>query len=155
MTPLDIIVTLIISLILIFFCVHIFKLFRWAKRDTDTATAKNIYVLNYDRIIDEDGLAKAGRVVPEPKVPEGSERRGHPRTEFHGFVDFINKGTLHKEQARDLSYSGIFIKSRTPEKYKKNDFIVITFQTAETGPQRRNGRITRISRTGIGVNFVR
>ena len=44
-------------------------------------------------------------------------------------------------QARDLSYSGIFIQSRTPEKHKKNDLIVMTFQTDETGPQRRNGRI--------------
>jgi formylmethanofuran dehydrogenase subunit E-like metal-binding protein len=69
-------------------------------------------------------------------------------------VDFINKGTLYKEQARDLSYSGIFIKSRTPEKYKKDDLIVMTFQTDDIGPQRRNGRISRIDATGIGVNFT-
>lgn len=151
----NIILILIIFFILIFFCVYLFRLFRRAKRDTDTATAKNIYVINYNRIIDEDVFPEAGTAVSQPEVSEGAERRRFPRTEFHGFVDFINKGTLYKEQARDLSYSGIFIKSKTPEKYKKNDLIVITFQTAGIGPQRRNGQIVRVARTGIGVDFVR
>ena len=92
--------------------------------------------------------------APGPEVSQGEERRRSSRTEFQGFVDFISKGTLYKEQARDLSYSGIFIKSRAPEKYKKDEFIVLTFQTDEDGPQRRNGRIVRISRAGIGVDFV-
>ncbi|WP_320043335.1 PilZ domain-containing protein [uncultured Desulfobacter sp.] len=150
----NILFILIISVILIIICVYLFRLFRWAKRDTDTATAKNIYVLSYNRSIDEDVFPEAGTAGPRAKVSEESERRRFPRTEFHGFVDFINKGILYKGQARDLSYSGIFIKSKTPEKYKKNDFIVITFQTAGTGPQRRNGQIARVDHTGIGVDFL-
>nr|WP_320015553.1 PilZ domain-containing protein [uncultured Desulfobacter sp.] len=158
MTPLNIIFTLIISLISVFLCVQLLKLYRRFKQASDNATAKNIYVIKYNNIIDED-FPEAWRetepAAPLPEGPKGSERRSYPRAEFHGFVDFINKGSLYKTQAQDLSYSGIFIQSRTPEKYKKNDLIVMTFQTKEAGPQRRNGRITRISPTGIGVNFVR
>ncbi|NDY73956.1 hypothetical protein DO021_16050 [Desulfobacter hydrogenophilus] len=159
MTPLNIIFTLIIFLISIFLCVQLLKLYRRFKRASDNATAKNIYVIKYNNSVDEDIFPESRTAVeptvPRPKVSDGSERRRYHRTEFQGFVDFINEGTLYKEQARDLSYSGIFIQSKTPEKYKENDFIVMTFQTEETGPQRQSGRITRINNTGIGVNFVR
>ena len=159
MTALNIIFTLIIFLISGFLCVQLLKLYRRFKRASNNATAKNIYVIKYNNIVDEDAFPEAWRAAeppaPLPEGPKGSERRSYPRTEFQGFVDFINKGTLYKTQARDLSYSGIFIQSKTPEKYKKNDLIVMTFQTDKTGPQRRNGRITRISPNGIGVNFVR
>lgn len=115
--------------------------------------------MKYNDIIYDDSFLKA-EITAEPAAPQpedfqGSERRRYPRTGFQGFVDFIDKGFLYKEQAQDLSYSGIFIKSRTPEKYKKDDFIVMTFETDEAGPQRQNGRIVRISLIGIGVDFVR
>ncbi|WP_020587429.1 PilZ domain-containing protein [Desulfobacter curvatus] len=155
MTPLNIIFTLIISLISIFLCVQILKLYRRFKLASNTATAKNIYVIKYNKTVDEDDFPEAMTDFPRPDASDGSERRRYPRTDFHGFIDFINEGTLYKEQALDLSYSGIFIKSRAPEKYKKNDSIVMTFETEKTGPQRRNGRIVRISHTGIGVSFVR
>nr|WP_319392153.1 PilZ domain-containing protein [uncultured Desulfobacter sp.] len=151
MTPLNIILTLIIALILIFVCIHLFRLYLRFRQASDNTTAKNIYVLKYNESIDEETSLEAEPVIPQPGE---SERRRYARTEFHGFVDFINKGTLYKEQARDLSFSGIFIKSRTPEKYKKDDLIVMTFQTDDIGPQRRNGRISRIDDTGIGVNFT-
>lgn len=159
MTPLNIVFTLIIFLILLFLCVQLLKLYRRFKRASDNTTAKNIYVIKYNNPIDEDDWPEAKTAekpaAPCPEGPKGAERRRYPRAEFQGFVDFINKGTLYKEQAQDLSYSGIFIKSRTPEKYQKNDFIVMTFQTNEAGPQRREGRIVRIKPYGIGVNFVR
>lgn len=159
MTPLNIIFTLIIFLISVFLCVQLLKLYRRYKRASDNTTVKNIYVIKHNNSVDEDTFPEAGTAAepaaPWPEDSKGSERRRHPRNEFQGFVDFINKGTLYKEQARDLSYSGIFIKSRTPKKYKKDDLIVMTFQTDETGPQRRDGRIARISHTGVGVNFVR
>ncbi|MGM0655874.1 MAG: PilZ domain-containing protein [Thermodesulfobacteriota bacterium] len=158
MTPLNIIFTLIIFLFSGFLCVQLLKLYRRFKRASDNATAKNIYVIKNDNSVDEDDLPEAEPVAekaaPRPEGSKETDRRKYPRNEFQGFIDFINKGTLYKEQARDLSYSGIFIKSRTPEKYKKNDLIIMTFQTDEAGPQRRNGRIARISQTGIGVNFI-
>ena len=153
MTPLNIILTLIIALTLIFVCIHFYRLYRRFKQASDNSTAKNIYVLKYKNSIDGDDSAE---IEPEPAAPrqDGADRRRYDRTEFHGFVDFISKGTLYKEQARDLSYSGIFIKSKTPEKYRIKDLIVMTFQTDDLGPQRRNGQIVRIDRTGIGVNFT-
>ena len=159
MTPLNIIFALILFLISIFLCVQIIKLYRRFRRASDNTTAKNIYVIKYNDSVDEDIFPEARTAVKpggaRPEVSDGPERRKHPRIEYQGFVDFINEGTLYKEQARDLSYSGIFIQSRTPEKYKIDDLIVMTFQTEETGPQRQNGRIARINHTGIGVNFVR
>lgn len=155
MTTLNIIFGLIISLISVFLCVQLLKLYSRFKRTSDNTTAKNIYVINYNDGADEDVFPKTGSAVePAAPQPKGSERRRFPRDNFPGFVDFISQGTLYKEQARDLSYTGIFIKSRTPEKYKTNDFIVMTFQTKKAGPQRRKGRIARIDHTGIGVNFI-
>lgn len=159
MTPLNIILTLIISLISVFLCVQLLKLYRRLKRAWDNATVKNIYVTTDNSSVDEDDFPEV-RIATESGAPRSEDskepgRRRYPRSEFQGFVDFIDKGTLYKEQTRDLSYSGIFIQSRTPEKYKKNAFIVMTFQTDEAGPQRREGRIVRIDHTGIGVNFVR
>ena len=158
MRPLNIIFTLIILLISGFLCVQLLKLYRRFKLASDNATATNIYVIKCDDSVDEDAcletMTTAEPTPPRPEDLKGMERRRQPRNEFHGFVDFINKGALYKEQARDLSYSGIFIHSKTPEKYKKNDVIVMTFQSNETGPQRRKGRIVRITHTGIGVNFV-
>ena len=159
MKPLNIIFALIIFLISIFLCVQSIKLYRRFRRASDNTTAKNIYVIKYNDSVNENTFPKIRTAFKpggfRPEVSNGPERRKYPRTEYHGFVDFINEGTLYKEQARDLSYSGIFIQSRTPEKYKINDFIVMTFQTEEAGPQRQNGRIARINPTGIGVNFVR
>ena len=154
MTPLNIIFTLIIALILIFVCIHFFRLYRRFKLASNNSTAKNIYVLKYKSSLDDED--DSAEIEPEPAPPrqDGADRRRYDRTEFHGFVDFISKGILYKEQARDLSYSGIFIKSKTPEKYRINDLIVMTFQTDDLGPQRRNGQIARIDRTGIGVNFT-
>lgn len=159
MAPLKIIFTLIIFLISGFLCVQFLRLYVRFKRASFNATAKNICVIKYDNNVDEDAFPETGTAVEliaaRPEYSKGTERRRYPRTEFRGFIDFISKGVLYKEQTRDLSYSGIFIKSRTPEKYKKNDFIIMTFETDETGPHRRNGRIVRISHAGIGVNFVR
>lgn len=161
MTPLNIILTLIISLISVFLCVQLLKFYRRLKRAWDNATVKNIYVTTDNSSVDEDEddfpkvriATESGAPRPEDSKEPG--RRRYPRTKFQSFVDFINEGTLYKEQTRDLSYSGIFIQSRTPEKYKKNAFIIMTFQTDEAGPQRRKGWIVRIDHTGIGVNFVR
>lgn len=159
MTPLNIILTLIISLISVFLCVQLLKLYGRFKRAWDNATVKNIYVTTDNNSVDEDDFPEV-RIATESGAPRPEDskepgRRRYPRTEFQSFVDFINEGTLYKEQTRDLSYSGIFIQSKTPEKYKKDAFIVMTFQTDEAGPQRRKGRIVRIDHTGIGVNFVR
>jgi len=126
MTPLNIIFTLITFLISGFLCVQLLKLYRRFKRASDNATVKNIYIIKCNNSVDEDTFPEAGTATepadPRPEGSKGPERRRYPRTEFQGFVDFINEGTLYKKQARDLSYSGIFIQSRTPEKYKKKRF---------------------------------
>ncbi|NWH05309.1 PilZ domain-containing protein [Desulfobacter latus] len=158
MTPLNIIFSLIILLISGFLCVQLLKLYKRFKLASDNTTATNIYVIKCNDSVDEDICLETMTIAePPPPRPEGlkgMERRRYPRNEFHDFVEFINKGALYKEKARDLSYSGIFIQSKTPEKYKKNDVIVMTFQTDESGPQRRKGRIVRTTHAGIGVNFV-
>ncbi|WDP91886.1 MAG: PilZ domain-containing protein [Desulfobacter sp.] len=157
MTPLKIIFSLILTLISLFVIIQLIRLFRKVKQTSGSATAKNIYVIKYNN--DEEyeepvTESRTGPAAPPASKPDGTEKRRYPRREFQGFVDFIKEGTLYKEKARDLSYSGIFIRSNTPDKYKKNDFITMTFQTDQAGPQKRNGRIVRIDTTGIGVNFV-
>lgn len=158
MTQLKVIFGLIVFLLSAFLFIQSFKLYRRFKRASDNTTARNIYVVKCDNSVDEDFCLEdqitVEASVPRSEILQGQERRRCPRTQFQGFVDFINEGTLYKEQALDLSYSGIFIKSRTPEKYKENESIVVTFQTDEAGPQRRKGRIVRIGHTGIGVDFV-
>ena len=52
-------------------------------------------------------------------------------------------------------YSGIFIKSKTPDNYKVNDRIMVTFLTPKGHPQKRNGQVARKDKNGIGVHFIR
>ncbi len=126
MTPLNIIFTLIISLISVFLCVQLLKLYRRFKRASDNTTANNIYVIKYNNIVDEDAFPEAWRetepAAPLPEGPKGSERRRYPRTEFQGFVDFINKGTLYKTQAQDLELLRHFHPVQDTGKIQKKRF---------------------------------
>ena len=172
MTPL----TILFSTLFIVFCaVLIYVVLGLFKRVQESSTglkAKDIYVISYDDDKDEFETEfsykskQALKLMKESKTQQketkqadtaktSKEKREHPRTDFQSYVEFIKKGKLYKEASRDLSYSGIFLKTKTPENYAVNDSIMITFQNAEGRPQKRKGKIVRKDEEGIGIQFLK
>ncbi|MCP3875583.1 MAG: PilZ domain-containing protein [Desulfobacteraceae bacterium] len=82
------------------------------------------------------------------------DRRRHPRKKFDSLIDFVKGGNLIKEKAKDLSYSGIFLKSSRLEKYNINDSLTLAFQDTSGQPKKYKGHIVRKDREGIGVHFL-
>ncbi len=175
MTPLTILFIFIIFLIFIFLSYHAIRLSRKIKAASAETTAKDIYVVTYDNKNPQDradtsineqkhvkmdqALMNAMQQHKKAEKPlnlkKGSdENRRFPRREFACVVEFIKKGTLYKATSRDLSFSGIYLNSKTPEKYDLKDIILLTFQMPDGQPQKRKGKIVRKDKTGIGVQFL-
>lgn len=164
---------LISSLLLIIFAGWLlFQLFLFLKRARESSLgykAKDVYIVKYgdERKKNNEELASEVKrnqqamnylehLKPnDSTTDEGeNEKREYTRIRYEYFVEFIKEGVLYKEASKDISYSGMFIKSKTPEHYSVNDLILITFQYPKGNPQRRNGRIVRNTREGIGVKFL-
>ena len=122
-----------------------------AKNDLNemSATEKmNHHLFNETTFNGEMPLSNNGAV-------KDGERRGYPRKEFVSSVEFIKKGVLFKEMSKDLSYSGMFVRSNKPERYSIGDLLLVTFQTAKGRPQKYRGQIVRKETAGIGIRFLR
>jgi hypothetical protein len=90
----------------------------------------------------------------KPMESEYDESRKYPRKEFQTVVEFIKEGKLFKETTRDLSYSGIFLKSKTPDQYSIDDIFILTFQISNNRPQKHTGQVVRKESNGIGIKFI-
>ncbi|WDP92793.1 MAG: PilZ domain-containing protein [Desulfobacter sp.] len=82
------------------------------------------------------------------------ERRNAPRTPCHCIVDVVVDGRLYKEQAVDISDTGIFLKSKCRENYHVFDEIALSFQLPGQNPVKHSGIVARITEEGIGVLFT-
>ncbi len=175
MTPLIILFAFILLLFFIFLAFHAIRLFRKIKTASADATAKDVYVVTYDKKFPQNRAdtsineqihikmdqalmdamhqhKKAGKPLKFKK--RADENRRFPRRDFACIVEFIKKGKLYKETSRDLSFSGIYLNSKTPEKYDIKKIILLTFQMPDGQPQKRKGKIVRKDKTGIGVHFL-
>lgn len=157
------------------FAIQVIRLFRKFKQYSNSGAAKNIYVINYDSNTLQNRENVSKEIEPDKEMNRAlinetathqwekerfdftkrlDENRKYPRINFQGFVDFVEGGELLKRKIKDISYSGIFIKSKTPDKHKKNDLIMVTFLTPKGYPQKRNGKVVRKNKTGIGIQFI-
>lgn len=82
------------------------------------------------------------------------EWRHSPRFDYESPVDLVLNGRLHKEMTSDISDTGIFLKSRHPEKYNVHDKLIIAFQGPDSKPVKHIGRVARKTDEGIGVLYV-
>lgn len=145
-------------------------------KSTDDETAKDIYIMN----LQEPGSGfKTGRpenkkTIIKPKnqrngtqdgQPQSTstagitgkkpKRRRYPRKNHKCFVEFIKEGRLFKETSKDISHSGMYLMSKSPEKYTVNDLLMLSFQSPEGVPQKRHGKIVRKDGNGFGVHFIK
>ena len=169
MTPLDILLLFFSILLIVLLLSQFNRIVRIVKRISTTNTAQNIQIVQYDDPSESESQARtrmdlelrndtvnldeSNSFVPPESFPD--EKRKYPRKPYKTNVEFIGKGTLFKETSRDISYSGIFLKSKMPDKYKLDEIIMLTFQTSKGAPQKRNGRVVRKTSRGIGIHFIK
>lgn len=167
MKPLIIILFSISLIFSIFLIYQAIKFIRKLRQFSNDCTVKDIHVMKHDNKISHGDKGLPAKTGPNKKMDFGlmeetaanqyldlNERRKHLRKDFQTFVEFIKEGRLFKETSRDLSYSGIFLKSKTPDQYNINDFIMLTFQTSKSRPQKHNGQVVRKDSNGIGIKFI-
>lgn len=175
MPPLYILFIFIFILFCAFLGSQVIRFFRLARASSHGAVAKDITVVSYknpagnaaagfpteipdrrrmDRELMDATLLRQGTADSMQPRQTDRERRTYPRTAFQCYVEFIKEGRLFKETSRDLSFSGIYLKTQSPEKYRKNDLILLSFQTPDGNPQKRSGRIVRKKSDGFGVHFI-
>jgi len=175
MEPRLLLFSLLFLLFSTLFAFQVIWLLRQLKQYLNGGSAKNVYVINYDNntFQNRENVSpeiESGKEMDRALKNETSthqsekelfnftrvlnEKRKYPRINFEGYVDFVKEGELLKGKSKDISYSGIFIKSQTPYKHKENDRILITFLTPEGYPQKRNGTVVRKNENGIGIQFV-
>ncbi len=83
-----------------------------------------------------------------------NNRRNAPRTKYKGMVDLVMGRRLYKEPSDNISSTGIFINSSSPEKYAIFDKLTLTFQLPDASPVKRVGQIVRKNNNGIGVTYL-
>lgn len=171
MNALNILLSLFIVVFLGFLAFQVFKLLEKIKASSSGFKAKDVYVVKHDDKSAEANnpaafvLKKQQQMMEDLKTLRRDDRRSdsdqglremrkYQRVEFESFVEFIKEGKLFKETSKNLSYTGMFIKSKSPEKYKVDDSILITFQYPKGHPQKREGKIIRVEKKGIGVRFL-
>lgn len=171
MTPLIILFSLLAFLFVVFLSFKSLILFRKIKQMSGGDSARDIYILKHDNHTFKEGETNPNvdmdsDLISEIKTQQNmenrigtertlNEKRKHPRKDFETFVEFIKEGTLFKGTSTDLSYSGIFLQSKTPEQYNLYESIVLSFQTSKGRPQKRHGQIVRIETNGIGIRFLK
>lgn len=167
MEPLIILLFSISLILSIFLIYQVIKFVRKLKQFSNDSTVKDIHVIKYDNKVSHGDKSLPAKTGPNKRMDldlmeeiadnqylDLNERRKNLRKDFQAFVEFIKEGRLFKETSRDLSYSGIFLKSKTPDQYNINDFIILTFQISKSRPQKYNGQVVRKDSNGIGIKFI-
>ncbi|MFA5902672.1 MAG: PilZ domain-containing protein [Desulfobacula sp.] len=82
------------------------------------------------------------------------EKRMHYRIDYITYVELNSNGELLKETSKNLSVSGIYLKSSRSDRYNIGDVIIITFIDLESQPRKYSGLVVRKTDKGIGIKFI-
>ncbi|WDP89321.1 MAG: PilZ domain-containing protein [Desulfobacter sp.] len=123
-------------------------------KDPKKNIVKDIYVVSIQNKNPFDDAPSSKNYKISTIHAKGKEKRKFPRYNVESQVEFIKNGKLFKETSKDLSYTGIFLNSKMPDRYKVGDKVMLTFQLPKEGPKKRNGFIVRKNNSGIGIHFV-
>ena len=119
-----------VLILIAFLTYQALRFFRKMKQLSVSGSATDVHITKYDntiysgeneefneemnsKLIDETGTTHYEKDRISNRR-ESAEKRKHPRKDFETFVEFIKEGALFKETSKDFSYSGMFIKSKTP-----------------------------------------
>lgn len=82
-----------------------------------------------------------------------TEKRKHKRKTSEVTVEVVKDGQLHKEKAKNISFSGIYIENADFEKYEIDEEVVLAFESEGGDPYSVEGKIVRKDRQGTGIKF--
>jgi len=82
-----------------------------------------------------------------------SEKRKHERKSTNVPVEVVSGGQLHKETAKNVSFSGIYIQNPDFNKYELGQEIVLAFESKDGQAYTIEGRIVRKDENGAGIQF--
>ncbi len=95
----------------------------------------------------------SGKRFNRMNTPPSREQRQSPRIDFR--IEVRIKGYPGKRGVRDFSLHGLFIETQSPSEFKMEDEISLVMRLP---PEKRaievKARVVRVSRNGIGVEFV-
>lgn len=83
------------------------------------------------------------------------ERRESPRKSLKTRVKLVLGGKERVEESRNISLTGLFLKSNQPDSYAINDPVAVSFKDESGAPETHNGKIVRKSNEGIAVMYWR
>ena len=83
------------------------------------------------------------------------ERRESPRKSLKTRVKLVVGGRERVEESKNISLTGLFLKSNQPEKYDINDSVEVSFTDESGTPTSHNGKIIRKTNDGVGVMYWR
>lgn len=84
---------------------------------------------------------------------ERNEQRKHERKPTNVTIDVTKDGELHKERAKNVSFSGIYIENTDFEKYDVDEDVVLSFESQDAEPQSVEATIVRKDKKGAGMQF--
>lgn len=147
MNPVILFLISILFLILFLFGVRAVWLSFKMKRASSNHYVKDIYISQSE--------IKPSLTLSKIQTGHASkEKRNNPRYNFEQNIEFVQGGKLFKEVSKDLSHTGIFLKTTAPDSYDTGTEVILTFRTPNEGPQKRTGRIVRKDKNGIGIHFL-
>ncbi|MCG6878588.1 MAG: PilZ domain-containing protein [Deltaproteobacteria bacterium] len=93
-------------------------------------------------------------LIGELELRLSKEKRRHTRKSVTTVVDFASQGLSYREFVQDISESGVFI--QTSRSFSEGNEITLIFSLPQSPKQLKiEGRITRVTDRGIGVEFRR
>ena len=91
-------------------------------------------------------------LLKELELKLSKERRRHTRKPFITVVDFASQGRAYREFIKDISGSGVYIKTSRP--FSVGQDVVLTFPFPNSQKHVKiTARIARVNDAGIGVQF--
>jgi hypothetical protein len=82
-----------------------------------------------------------------------TEKRRHERKDTNVQVEVVTGGMLHKEKAKNVSFSGIYIENSDFHKYELDQEIVLAFESKDGQAHTIEGKIVRKDEKGAAIKF--
>lgn len=123
-------------------------------RLTSQSKTKKTYVLSIEKTTSTGSNPSFRNLKESTPLHRSKEMRRAPRYNLDCEVDFIMDGRLFKETSKDISHSGIFLKSKSPKKYNLGKKVMLAFQLPNEGHHKCKGYIVREGKNGVGIQFV-
>lgn len=86
------------------------------------------------------------------QLRECLEKRRHPRIPCSAPIEYTARDRTFRNLSRDISTSGLFVE--TWDAFSVGETITMTLPLEKQEPLKLNGKVVRIDKQGIGIEFV-